>query len=135
MGGIYFQLRAWDRALEQFQIAKNLKPDFANAYYNHARALIEKGDLNSGLTELTTVKTLVKNDKASTEKIDGEIKQLQDAIAKGGNQPASTELTQPQSSLPKQNPQVEIPGPTASVTPTPTKSLTPTTTPEPTQTQ
>ena len=135
LGGIYFQLRAWDRALEQFQIAKNLKPDFANAYYNHARALIEKGDLNSGLTELTTVKTLVKNDKASTEKIDGEIKQLQDAIAKGGNQPASTELTQPQSSLPKQNPQVEIPGPTASVTPTPTKSLTPTTTPEPTQTQ
>ena len=135
LGGIYFQLKAWDRALEQFQIAKNLKPDFANAYYNHARALIEKGDLNSGLTELTTVKTLVKNDKASTEKIDGEIKQLQDAIAKGGNQPASTELTQPQSSLPKQNPQVEIPGPTASVTPTPTKSPIPTTTPEPTQTQ
>lgn len=135
LGGIYFQLKAWDRALEQFQTAKNLKPDFANAYYNHARALIEKGDLNSGLTEFNTVKTLVKNDKTSIEKIEGEIKQLQDAIAKGGNQPASTELTQPQSSLPKQNPQVEIPGPTASVTPTPTKSPIPTTTPEPTQTQ
>lgn len=128
LGGIYFQLRAWDRALEQFQIAKNLKPDFANAYYNHAHALMEKGDLSSALTELNTVKNLVKNDKASTEKIDSEIKQVEDAIAKGGNQPASTELTQPQSSLPKQNPQVEIPGPTASVTPTPTTSPTPTAT-------
>ncbi len=140
LGGIYFQLKAWDRALEQFQTAKNLKPDFANAYYNHARALIEKGDLNSGLTELTTVKTLVKNDKASTEKINSEIKQLEDAIAKGGNQPANTELTQPQSSLPKQNPQVEIPGPTASVTPTqkptptplPTGTISPSISPSPT---
>lgn len=135
LGGIYFQIKAYDRALEQFQIAKNLKPDLANAYYNHANALIQKGDLSSALTELITVKTLVKDDKTNTEKINSEIKQLEDAIAKGGNQPTSNELTKPQSALPKQNPQVEIPGPTASVTPTPTKSLTPTTTPEPTQTQ
>ena len=135
LGGIYYQIKAFDKALEQFQIAKNLKPDLANAYYNHAHALIEKGDLSSALTELNSVKSLVKDDKTSLEQLNNEIKQLEEAIAKGGNQPTSSELAQPQSALPKQNPQVEIPGPTASITPTPTKSITPTTTPEPTQAQ
>ncbi len=135
LGGIYYQIKAYDKALEQFQIAKNLKPDYANAYYNHAHALIEKGDLKSALTELTSVKTLIKDNKENLKQIEDEIKQLEEAIAKGGAQPTSNELTNPQSVLPKQNPEVEIPGPTASVTPTPTKSVTPTVTPEPTKAQ
>lgn len=121
LGGIYFQIKDYDKALEQFQVAKNLKPDLANAYYNHAHALIQKGDLASALTELTSVKTFVKDNKENVKQLDDEIKQLQDAIAKGGNQPQAQDTTQ-QQALPTQNPQVEIPGPTASVTPTPSQT-------------
>lgn len=137
LGGIYYQLKAWDNALAQFQQAINLKPDFANAYYNHAHALIEKGDLTTALTELQTVKTLVANDPTNLQKINDEIKTLQSQIASGQKtaaQNSSLNVNQPQTSLPPQNPPVKIPGPTASVTPKPTTTppaVSPTTTPTP----
>ncbi len=124
LGGLYYQIKAWDRAIEQFQIAINLKPDLPNAYYNHAHALIEKGDLASGLEDLKAVKELVKSDKENTKKIDAEIKQLEEAIKQGGGSQA-LQQQQPQQALPTQNPKVEIPGPTASVTPTQTPTPTP----------
>lgn len=33
-GGLFFALGDYERAVEQFKIAANLKPDYANAYYN-----------------------------------------------------------------------------------------------------
>ncbi len=131
LGGIYYQLKAWDKALEQFQLAINLKPDFANAYYNHAHALIEKGDLNTALTELKTVKQLVINDPTNTATIDKEISEVEAKIKGAPTASDSTlDLGQP-NTLPAQNPPVKIPGPTASVTPTPSTSpeASPTTTP------
>ncbi|MBI3985064.1 MAG: tetratricopeptide repeat protein [Candidatus Levybacteria bacterium] len=125
LGGLYYQIKAWDRALEQFQIAINLKPDLPNAYYNHAHAFIEKGDLASGLEDLKAVKELVKSDKENTKKIDEEIKQLEEAIKQGGGNQVVQQEQQPQQVLPTQNPKVEIPGPTASVTPTQTPTPTP----------
>lgn len=132
LGGIYFQLKAWDKALEQFQLAINVKPDFTNAYYNHAHALIEKGDLSSALTELGTVKQLVAGDKTNKSKIDAEIKDLQARIA-GNNQAKTTptdsslEVNKSESQLPTQNPPLKIPAPQTSVTtPTPTTNVSPT---------
>lgn len=128
LGGIYYQLKNWDKALEQFQLAINLKPDLPNAYYNHAHALIEKGDLNTALTELNTVKQLVSKDSANVKKIGEEITNLEKRIKDGtsANSGEKTDLNANQqgSSLPKQNPQVEIPGPSATLTPTPTQSQT-----------
>lgn len=132
LGGIYYQLSSWDNAIAAFQQAVNLKPNFANAYYNLAHALIQKGDLQNGLSQLQTVKNLVANDKTSSKKIDDEIKTLQDQIAAGTKAPINTNLqgTQPTTALPAQNPPVKIPGPTItpqpSVTPSPTSQPTPT---------
>ncbi|KKR79400.1 MAG: hypothetical protein UU73_C0006G0046 [Candidatus Daviesbacteria bacterium GW2011_GWA1_41_61] len=49
VGGIYYQIKNYDMAVRFFTDAINLKPDFANAYYNLAIALKDKGDL-SGAT-------------------------------------------------------------------------------------
>lgn len=141
LGGIYYQLRAWDRAQEQFQLAVNLKPDFPNAYYNLGHALQEKGDLKGALTQYQTVRTLVLNDKTNLDKIDAEIKTLEAQLGQQTSQTQSTTpkeplgIPTPSSTLPKQNPPVEIPGPSASPTVTPTPTPTSEVTPTPTPTQ
>ncbi len=126
LGGIYYQLKNWDKALEQFQLAINLKPDLPNAYYNHAHALIEKGDLNTALTELNTVKQLVSKDSTNVKKITEEItnleKRIKDGTSATSGDKSDLNANQQSSTLPKQNPQVEIPGPSATLTPTPTQS-------------
>lgn len=45
VGGIYYSIKNYDLAIRFFTDAANLKPDYANAYYNLSVALREKGDL------------------------------------------------------------------------------------------
>src|SRR3989344_3292086 len=127
LGGIYYQLKAWDRAIEQFQVAINLKPDLPNAYYNLGFAYWQKGDLQNALAALNRVKDLVGNDKASLDKINSDIKNLEDQISQGSQAQAPV-LQQPETALPPQNPPVKIPAPEAVIspteTPTPTSSPT-----------
>lgn len=47
VGGIYYSAKNYDMAIRFFSDAVNLKPDFANAYYNLSLALKEKGDIKS----------------------------------------------------------------------------------------
>lgn len=132
LGGIYYQLRLWDKAQEQFQQAVNLKSDFPNAYYNLGHALQEKGDLRGALAAYQTVRTLVQNDKANLDKIEAEIRAIEAALGQASSQTQNTTTSQPlalptpSSVLPKQNPPVEIIGPSGTPTPTPTESVTPT---------
>lgn len=127
MGGIYFQLRQWEQAQNQFQIAISLKPDFANAYYNLGHALEEKGDPEQALIQYQTVKTLVANDQQNLEKITAEIEVLQSKIGSAKQteeefqkqQDSALQEQQPplginevEPQLPEQKPPVEIPGPT-----------------------
>ena len=129
LGGIYYQLRAWDLAIQQFQTAVTLKPDLANGYYNLGHAYEQKGDLKSALVQYNTVKSLVSNDKASLDKINVEINALQGKI--NGQASAGTESTPsnklevstPSAQLPPQNPPVKIEAPKTSVTPAPTKAV------------
>lgn len=140
LGGIYYQLSAWDNAQSAFQTAVNLKPDYANAYYNLGHALESKGDLTNALTAYETVKTLIATDRESVKKMDAEIKVLQEKIGKQANAaetqaPATTETTtesnsaqpvelnQPQTQLPEQKNPVKIPEP--EVTAAPSASPTP----------
>ena len=141
LGGIYYQLGTWDKALAQFQQAATLKPDLPNAYYNIAHTLIQQGDLKGALVQLQTVKSLVANDPTNLAKINEEIKQLQAQIEQQGTGTQSQTSTQngqttlstnpPAASLPQQNPPVKIPAPQAP-TATPTKAPTPTVSPTPT---
>lgn len=131
LGGIFYQLGQWESAATQFQIAINLKPDFANAYYNLGHALEEKGDLKGALTQYQTVKRLVTSDKANLDKINSEIKALEEKIASGTpsqasqtNDGSNLQVNQPPAQLPPQVPPVKI-APPPSVAPTPTPSPTP----------
>lgn len=144
-GGIYYQLNQWEAAQRQFQIAINLKPDFANAYYNLGHALESKGDLQGALIQYQTVKSLVATDANNAKRVSGEIAALQSKIGaqsekanaqaqqkvieSAENQP-NLEISKPSNQLPKQKKEVKIPPP--QVTATPTKSPTPTSTPVPT---
>lgn len=47
VGGIYYAAQNYDLAIRFFSDAANLKPDYANAYYNLAIALRDKGDLQN----------------------------------------------------------------------------------------
>lgn len=150
LGGIYFQLKLWDQAQNAFQQAIQLKPDYANAYYNLGHALEEKGDLQNAVQAYKAVKQLIINDPESMKKIDAEIAALEAKIKTGQEQSAAGQQTaaadakldvnKPEAQLPARNPKVEIPGPTVSPTPkvsgTPTPSAAPKTSvaPSPTST-
>lgn len=112
LGGLYYQLNLWDKAEEQFKMAINLKKDFANAYYNLAHTLQQKGDYKGALEQLEIVKSLVKNDPTNLKRVEAEI----EALKSGLN--TATDTQQP--TLPPQTPPVAIPAPsTPKPSPTP----------------
>lgn len=129
-GGLFYQLGQWENAQRQFQIAVNLKPDFANAYYNLGHALEQKGDLQNALAQYQTVRNLLANanDKENLKRISDEIEALQTKIGtaptpsagsgQAGTQPPTTQATQPplgistpSAQLPPQQTPVELPAP------------------------
>lgn len=48
-GGVYYSAKNYDMAIRFFTDAINLKPDYANAYYNLAYAYRDKGDLENAV--------------------------------------------------------------------------------------
>lgn len=137
LGGVYFQLGAYDDAIRQFQIAINLKQDYANAYYNLGHAYEAKKDLKNALAAYQVVQNLVAKDPTNKKKIDAEIEALKKRIASGdtGTQTASGSAAptgtqtldvngKPTTALPERDPKVKIPGP--SETPAPSRSASPT---------
>lgn len=150
LGGIYYQLGLWDDASRQFQLAANLKPDYANAYYNLAHALENKGDLQNALVAYQTVQTLVTSDKTNADLVKKDIDALKKKIASGqttnaGQQQPNAQqpqqgqqqglnVNQPQEQLPAQQQKEEIPAPPKNlVSPTPTPAKGAAVTPSPTK--
>ncbi|MEM4736489.1 MAG: tetratricopeptide repeat protein, partial [Nitrososphaeria archaeon] len=139
LGGIYYQLQSWDEAQRQFQLAVNLKPDYANAYYNLGHALENKGDLQNALQAYQIVQQLVVNDKENSERIKNEIQALQNKIKSGQtaqqqasnqseqqNQQGDLKVNQPSTKLPEQKEKAEISAPPKTlITPTPSQNPSP----------
>lgn len=129
LGGIYYQLGQYDEAIRQFQIAINLKQDYANAFYNLGHALEAKKDLPNAILAYQRVQALVTKDKANSEKIKAEIAALQKRIESGETDAPETASATPsadlnvkdapENTLPEQDPEVKIPGPSETPTPTP----------------
>ena len=59
VGGIYYAIKNYELAVRFFTDAANLKPDWANAYYNLAVALRDKGDRETAKAVATKVMELV----------------------------------------------------------------------------
>ncbi len=141
LGGIYYQLGVWDEAIRQFQLAANLKPDFANAFYNLGHAYESKGDatsLQNALQAYQVVLSLTTNDKISSDKIKGEIDALKKKIEGQANDQqtqansqndSKLNVNEPNTQLPEQRQKAELPPPpktNLTPTPTPSKEATPT---------
>jgi tetratricopeptide (TPR) repeat protein len=89
MGGVFYQLGAYDQAINQFQIAASVKRDYANAYYNLGHAYEAKEDYQNALTNYQIVRQLVANDPNGVKQIDDEIAALQ---GKAEAQPGASDV-------------------------------------------
>ena len=85
VGGIYYAIKNYDLAIRFFSDAANLKPDYANAYYNLSIALRDKGDLqNAQAVAEQTVALLQKNPQSVDYQLATEyLKDLKARIATG----------------------------------------------------
>lgn len=109
LGGIFYQLGAYDQAINQFQIAVSLKQDYANAYYNLGHAYEAKGDMQNALTSYGAVRQLVSNDKESLEMIEKEIAALQDKTETAAKDKEDLEPSDNQDPLELNKPQQQFP--------------------------
>lgn len=122
LGGVYYQMRQFQAAEDQFQIAVNLKRDFANAYYNLGHAQEAKGELEKAFTNYQIARELSRDNKESLVKIEAEIKALESRLDEGRSEAkASLEtkiepkteqpplsISSPQANLQPQKPQIKI---------------------------
>lgn len=107
VGGIYYAAKNYDLAIRFFSDAANLKPDYANAYFNLSIALREKGDYqNARLVAQQTVSLLQKD--TSTPDYKTAVALLKDLDTKAASSSAAP-ATQTNSALQNQNANVNVP--------------------------
>lgn len=80
-GAIYYVNGDYLSAANLFRQATNLKPDYANAHYNLAQALVQLNNAPLALRELQLVARLVDQDSADYARVQEEIQQLQNLVA------------------------------------------------------
>lgn len=62
LGGIYYSMGNFEEAQKVFELAVLAKPDLANAHYNLAAALRERGQIDKAIKEMEIVISLVEKD-------------------------------------------------------------------------
>jgi tetratricopeptide (TPR) repeat protein len=114
VGGIYYSIKNYELATRFFTDAANLKPDYANAYYNLSIALRDKGDLKNAIAVAQqTVTILQANPQSPDYKTASQyLADLQARAATGSAQQSSitAPAAQQNGSLENKNlPQVQVP--------------------------
>ncbi len=133
VGGTYYAIKNYDLAIRFFTDAINLKPDFANGYYNLSVALRDKGDLNSALAAANKMMEFVDVKSADYKVASDYLADLQNKITPPtpAEPPAAeTSGALQQEELPKV---VNVGNPPENIA-TPTAVKKPNSTPEPTAT-
>jgi tetratricopeptide (TPR) repeat protein len=67
VGGIYYSAKSYDLAIRFFSDAANLKPDYANAYFNLSIALNDKGDIQNAAVVAQQLVNLLKSNPNSAD--------------------------------------------------------------------
>lgn len=132
LGGVFYSLKNYEAAIQQFSIAVNLKPDWANAHYNLSVAFREKGDIERAFAEMQNTLALVDPNSNDFGKASAELEELRRKLpappkVEGGEPETLTEPSEravevkPKIELPKEEAAPEIPereeaSPTASPT-------------------
>ncbi len=76
LGGFYFSLGKYDQAIRFFQDAANLKPEYANAYYNLAAAYKEQKKYQEAYSALLNTLNLVPYDSQDYQKAKSDLDEL-----------------------------------------------------------
>lgn len=77
VGGTYLTMQDYDQAIRLFQQAIELKPDWANAYYNLANGYIQKGDKTAAIEALNkTLALLPESSMQERQAVQDQIAQL-----------------------------------------------------------
>lgn len=125
VGGTYYAIQSYDLAIRFFTDSINLKPDYANGYYNLSVALRDKGDLQGALAVAQRVVELVEPDSADFKVATDYLNDLKTKTGQPTEPPAATTSGALQNqSLPKVvnvgNPPEKIATPEAVKKPSPT---------------
>lgn len=81
VGGVYYAIQNYDMAIRFFTDAVNLKPDYANGYYNLSVAYRDKGDLQSAITTAQQVVKLITDQNSQDYKAASDyLKDLQSKV-------------------------------------------------------
>lgn len=96
-GGIYYSTKNYDLAIRFFTDAINLKPDYANAYYNLSLALKEKGDLQNAQTAAEKVVSLIDPKSADYKLAADYLSELKSSVAGIATTSAQQSATTPAS--------------------------------------
>ncbi len=73
LGNIYFNTGDYLTAANYFRQSVNLKPDYANAHYNFAQALLKLNDYTNAKRELETTKGLIPQGSEDFKRVEQEI--------------------------------------------------------------
>lgn len=149
VGGIYYSIKNYDLAIRFFSDAINLKPDYANAYFNLSVALRDKGDLQNAQSAAERVVSLLTPASPDYKTASEYLADLKARVAtmSGSQSPQASNIIPPAAeenaalqnkNLPqlpvdlnekenvatpaavKKNPEAKIPSPSPSPSPTPT---------------
>lgn len=146
VGGVYYAVKNYDMAIRFFTDAVNIKPDYANAYYNLSVTLRDKGDLTNAQVTAEKVLTLLDPSSQDYKTANDYLTDLKNKIAEGAAaqneaQPPAAQTTGAlqNQELPKV---IDLPKPEKIATPeaikkplvSPSPTTEPTSTPAPTAT-
>ncbi len=107
LGGIFLRTKNPDQAAQLFQQAAQLKPDYANAYYNWAQALILLNRPDTAVLAYEKVLTLLKPDSADYVKTQKELVDLREkakAAAAAQPKPPATQTATGSATTPTPQP-------------------------------
>jgi len=95
-GGLLYGLGKYEEAAQQFEIAVNLKSDYANAWYNWAWALKQQDKLEDAIQRLQQAVNLVEPNTPDHEKASKELEEWKEELGKETTAETKTEEQQPQ---------------------------------------
>lgn len=117
LGGIHYQAGRFDDAIKSFELAVAAKSDWANAHYNLAVALRDKGDLQRAVAEMEQTLALVQPGTKDYETAQSELESLRSKLPPPSQRPSGPAVSQQgetlaapsQSPAPVVKPPIELP--------------------------
>lgn len=142
-GGLFYLYQNYEAAIEQFKLAVQVKPDYANGWYNLAAAYREDGKFSQAAYAMQQVLNFLPQDSPDRPKAESELEELKKKIAELPE--AQPQPSEPQEvlKLPESPPatpsgvtpiKLPSPPPEPTATPTPSPTLSPSPSPEATPT-